>query len=450
MTLKNLILLFGLGFCLSRSVRAESILLFASDGGKTAEDAWGFKSTLQVAGSFFSKSKWTSNVLYDGNRNDSEREVQSTFNRTPKHFDEKNFNDELERIQKLAQSKKLGPKDKVLLVIDSHGSPSKSSELTHTITTGKGRLSLDKLKATRNVLEKAGVPFAIIDLSCFSGETQHLATERTCVISAASFNSTSTTDMTTAFFKPFKEGLSLEEVFLRARRENARSDMPLISTRASHRAEQTLSDLTRHLVYRKSDDTDEMFRRRLLSSCTNAWRSFAYLTAQVKMIEDATAKASVARLEAALKAYSEKIDGLLRRQTEIELLGKNEEKFSYSFGAGEHHFVYKWHELVSTDVKRLREVWGENNNPQASETDRAVAQQLLQVADKMEKRIGELQGDRVYKGLMSFEKSFQNLGRALEDDVKILVAEERQLYEVLYDQSRKTSPGKEACREFTL
>jgi hypothetical protein len=88
------------------------------------------------------------------------------------------------KIEKDLANGKIRPGDQVMLQIFTHGHPN-SGEISHKLNID-GENNLDLIVPLRQKLEDAGIRVAILDGSCFSGNSLALGGPNTCVISSQS------------------------------------------------------------------------------------------------------------------------------------------------------------------------------------------------------------------------------------------------------------------------
>jgi hypothetical protein len=152
-------------------------------GGEPLDEPNQFADDFKVAGGALLASGYQTKVLFDGGHA-SAKEVAKHFGiESVPPITKKNMQNEWASLVNDMNTGKLRSGDQVLMVLNSHGTP--SSGLTHEISTSDTNVSLDTLKFIREKAEAAGIKLAIVDLSCYSGSTLSLSTHKTCVISSS-------------------------------------------------------------------------------------------------------------------------------------------------------------------------------------------------------------------------------------------------------------------------
>jgi hypothetical protein len=143
--------------------------------------------------------------------------------------------------------------------VNDHGAKKKPFETTHSVNaiTSSGdimQVGLDSLIPLRDALESKGVRFAILDLSCHSGNSLRLATSKTCVISMSHAELEGTNDFAKQLFFHFKKGQSLEAAFESSRNSKNRKygnyqlGMPEISSPAGKRVAEWMEPIVPYMV----------------------------------------------------------------------------------------------------------------------------------------------------------------------------------------------------------
>lgn len=138
------------------------------------------------------------------------------------------------------------PGDQVMITIDTHGSPT-GDDKGHIIGCADKDCSTSDLKKTIQALERKHVRVAVVDLSCYSGLSQALASNtKACVVSGATDNDTAWSSFSTNFATNISAGRSLEQTFLQARALPSSVGLPQISTRAGQYADSLIQELAEH------------------------------------------------------------------------------------------------------------------------------------------------------------------------------------------------------------
>ena len=134
--------------------------------------------------------------------------------------------------------------DQVVFNILTHGGPQDSNGKEHDLLLADGPMPISELATVIKKLEAKGVKIAIIDQSCFSGVTLDLASQNTCVISAASRDSVGYITFNDLLWSNARKGESIEDVFLKSRRIDRSLAYPMISTEEGEQTSAALKHLT--------------------------------------------------------------------------------------------------------------------------------------------------------------------------------------------------------------
>lgn len=147
-----------------------------------------------------------------------------------KEFTQKSYGKEIKELIRDIDNGKISKGSQLLIEIDTHGAPEQGHEFTHQVAMGQAYVSLDNLKELRDAAEAHGVKLAIVDDSCYSGNTLKLATEKTCVITATTADNFGYGETAAAFISNLTNHGNLEEAFLASRKESESPSQPQIST----------------------------------------------------------------------------------------------------------------------------------------------------------------------------------------------------------------------------
>ncbi len=221
-------------------------LTFIGGGGEPAGDRTIFDHSLGKISGLVATPDWNSDIIFNGGHSSTQAQMASAFPGKPSaDFTPETYSAMIQNYLRKIESGEIKPGDQIMLVVNTHGASS-SQATTHTVATsigsdetgkGAGSVSLDELKKIRDAAEAKGIKLAITDLSCFSGLTQSLATEKTCVISATgSKNYSAGGDSDNIFMNKYlenlKPGRNLEDIYLQTRASTADAGFPEISTSA--------------------------------------------------------------------------------------------------------------------------------------------------------------------------------------------------------------------------
>lgn len=184
-----------------------------------------FTKDFIASGQFAGKNGWIPQVLFNGAHPEDLESLTDATKLSASPFSQENYLLSLKWLSNQAK-----PKDKVLIVINSHGQIQTTGESSHKVACNDGDCSLDQLKSVVKNLESRNVQVAIADFSCYSGATLSLASSKTCVITGASQDDTGFSGFSGHFLNSMKPGKSLEDVFLQARMQSDSYGRPEISS----------------------------------------------------------------------------------------------------------------------------------------------------------------------------------------------------------------------------
>jgi hypothetical protein len=222
----------------------KRIAIIFGAGGEPPGPVTNFDYMFEKTGSLFSGMGYQTKIFFDGGHPQSSEKLAKVFPNDFQPATVSNFETQIASVKSAVASGNLKQGDQVFIYINSHGSPSSSNELTHKISASNGSVSLDKLKELRDVLEAKNIKLAIADFSCYSGNSQALASEKTCVISeTAPGIMTYFSSLGAHFHKNLQPGKDLEAIFLESRAQDKSNSLPEISTPIHREIRQNLSSL---------------------------------------------------------------------------------------------------------------------------------------------------------------------------------------------------------------
>jgi hypothetical protein len=210
---------------------AKNIALFWGGGGEpSSKDSTIFDSDFRAFVPGLLAKGWEVRPLFGRGHAKTENLVSQ--------FDPQGLNREFnsksvyEEIQKLMlEIKNL---TQVLLIVSSHGHEPQKDQKSHRVSATDPRIqntvNLNEIIELRDLLEEHRIPFAVIDLSCYSGATLDLATQNTCVISSSSSQEFSYSQFASALAREMLKGSHFEQSFLKARQQFDDFSSPEIST----------------------------------------------------------------------------------------------------------------------------------------------------------------------------------------------------------------------------
>jgi len=264
---------------------AEKQLYFLGGGGDPKGPTTIFDAQVEVLSRFTSGSgsSWATTHSFNGGHERTEKLLKTKFPKAQNKgsFDESNFKALLLDLEQKLEKGDLKVGDQLMVIIDTHGATKGREEKTHSIALAKGTakelknlsgaqtFSMDELEKLTTLASAKGVKLALIDLSCFSGNTLKLANKNICLISASGENHYGYSEVREPgekypfytfggrFLEGMKKGENLENLFLKARAGSGSPDFPMISTDVGLEINDLIYKMiTPYLLYNQSSTTD--------------------------------------------------------------------------------------------------------------------------------------------------------------------------------------------------
>jgi hypothetical protein len=210
---------------------AKNVALFWGGGGEPASrETTIFDSDFRAFVPGLIAKGWQVRPLFGRGHTKTEELVKLNIeNYKNREFTSENV---IEEIQKLRAE--ISSLSRVLLIVSSHGLPPVEDLKAHQVMATDPRqqqtVDLNLVSDLQQALEKQKVPFAIIDLGCYSGATLDFATDNTCVISSSSSQEFSYSEFAQALAMELFKGSHFESSFLKARQQFDDFSAPEIST----------------------------------------------------------------------------------------------------------------------------------------------------------------------------------------------------------------------------
>lgn len=219
--------------------------LILGGGGDPPGPSTMFDESTRTFADQLKKGKYSSLVAYDGGHAQSQAQIAKDFPGGSTPFTPANADGLIKKLEAKINS---GQAKQVMIVIDSHGvrDGPPGSHAVSTSDPKNPQYDLAQLDRLQELAGRRGVKLAILDMSCYSGQTVAHAGRfpKTCVISATSAETVAVSDFTKSLAQRLKPNQSLEAAFTDARNSVA-GGWPQISGPAGRAAETALSDLRR-------------------------------------------------------------------------------------------------------------------------------------------------------------------------------------------------------------
>lgn len=247
MSWANSLLTIAIVFSCLQAHAENRMYMFGGAGEPAGADNQFFGNFTSLS-SYAETNNWNSQTLFGGDPAQDLARLQAATKLPAYSFSSQNLANALKQINHDANTGALTSKDKVLIVIDTHGSPMVTRD-GHSLSCSDGVCSPQQLKKLIKNLESKNIPTAIVDLSCYSGNSQKLASDKTCVVSATRSDDVALATFAQNFISKMKPGKSLEEVFLQARSSSSTAGYPQISSPAGKSTEDIITTLSANSRY---------------------------------------------------------------------------------------------------------------------------------------------------------------------------------------------------------
>lgn len=173
-------------------------------------------------------------------KNQNWKEVISLRN----NFSVKQFEKDIDKFIADINTGQIKEKDQLLIYLTGHGAPAIDGESTHSILASNNDFAgLDKLQSLVSLSESKGIKLAIVDSTCFSGNSLKLKNDKTCLISSTGEKEYGNLNWGEYFTSQLKKGRNLEEVFLDTLKEQHGYYSPRISTFQGRKIHEDLLEL---------------------------------------------------------------------------------------------------------------------------------------------------------------------------------------------------------------
>jgi hypothetical protein len=397
------------------------------------------------------------------------------------------YNNMFKELIKKIKNKKLVAGDQILLTIDGHGTLKTNDQETHSVAIGMGtienfknfknvgRVSLDRLKELSDLAVKNKIKFAIIDLSCFSGNTLNIQNENICIISASGkeeYGIVGLGSFAYKFLGQFEKGKNLEEIYLNARASSAGyNDFPMISTPAGREVNERIYAAISHYLHVDKQNSHDLLAEYDLknrenfenNTCTSRQNYKDILDllhdvrGQIKNVNEITAKVNdeaLTGLYEALRKYRDyqlQYESALRGKFEAEI--EIEKILNREFPEQKNLWRdYSLADLVYSDFLSQRKILTKLVEATKNPEELIKAENLVKELDqrqKMARYVKYLLSAQSKKKIDAYEKSLNNTDASFLATYHVSV-EARKIYDILYKQNMTPTLKSNACRDFVL
>lgn len=434
--------LYVLVLVFSAPAFAKKEMLILGGGGEPAGNTTIFDKTLQTLGEFSLQSGWNPSVVFNGGHQQTEKIARIVGGKETQQATTANLNKKIQEMRARIQRGEFKKGDQVMVAMATHGYPAAPPKVSHSVSSRDGQFDMDQLIELRKAAEKAGVKLAILDYSCHSGNSLRLASDKTCVISAASTN-IGYINAGEQISAKMKSGLNLEQVFINARKspKALSPGTPQISTEAGLKAYELTAYLSSSMKERSSLDKALKGKEEVCGRTSLAHFRLARLIAQIEtaqgpaaLIKSLMGKTELAkarqRLEASLTKYQSERNQAQKLYSGVESLNQErcvELMAGQSYCGTLDQFAYG-NELLQ---KRAKE------QPSAVKSEEVLAYQNLITS-------------KDYRQWQLQKQSYNKLRDNMYWTAAEVAKSEREMYQALYKHFSAESKKPNPCRDFKL
>jgi hypothetical protein len=446
-----------------KSTSPKTHLGLMGGGGEPAGPTTIFDNFLGHLGRTNPKMSWTPTISFNGGHSATEALLAEKFPRSPsKPFTTSQYEDMIKDYEDKIKSGEIKSGEQLLLMFQTHGSEGIPPNQTHFISAGVGAVSdystlkgsntvsLDRLKSLVSLAESKGVKLGIVDMSCHSGMSLSLASDKTCVVTSTgpkhfSYGNQDSV-FSSAFARDLKPGMSLEEAYLEGRRNSFDSGFPMISSETGKTIQDRLYPLISNYIHYYSNTQATKFPNALdaaydAGSCSLETSTLNEILALTKDIEGAVSS-DLSDFETAITNYA---NYRLELMKELDNRGVKDVAKDFKFCGpknvvvtSDSCYVYKGRELLTIDVDTILE--SQREKPGATEF-------WMTVKDKQQELLQQHPG---LKDLKNFYANVPNLQEKTYDLAGKVTLEARKLYDKLYAAEAKKSTKPNPCKDFVL
>jgi hypothetical protein len=471
-----LIIIFFLIFSENVSATDKYISIFGAGAEDQNKTSTMFDPGVVALSPYVNKTKFKEvNLAFDGGHRDTEVKLKVFYpKQTNKNFTNSNIDQAIASYISKIEKGIIKSGDQILISIDTHGAPQYGVEKTHQIATVASNknanydlYSMDRLKKLMEIAKAKNIKLGILDLGCFSGNTQNLNDGHACIVSATSpelFSYKSSTTFSALFFKSFSSSDNLEEAYLKARldADNERG-MPMISTRAGQDIYQKISKVLNQFVRSNADtkgraenlqeligsfdqvkycDRNIQFNR-MMSEISRLERFIKNNEGVMDWLFDSSLS-DLKELRELLLKYKSMQDDVIRDHLNLKKMLGNKVSISYESPKGTINSIsYSYLDMLGNDF-RIHLV-REKNMPKPNTKMISLYEALIAKKNELVSKKSPM-----LKGFEDMKKISKKL-KGTEDLSEVIAAKERILYDRMYRKDQDQSSKKNnPCRDFKL
>ena len=453
----SLLMFFG---SLSHGEEQRKFALVIGGGGEPPGKKTTFDKSFKYEAKVLKKAGFDSTVVFNGGHQNLESIASDYFPSPRQDVSSFNIRSAVNQLIARIKSGEIHKGDQLLISVLSHGLHRVPDDtVSHRIVADgdstavpvENTYNLDELTSLRDAAEAAGIRFAILDQSCYSGATLKLATAKTCVVTVANERTVGFGSDIEEFWDSVDKGMTLEQVYLKSRLNVHLPSSPSISSSAGETAAQFISEINANIAqgyeawkqihlekYIKSKDE--------VSSCNSVVgrpsnkitddlaQTVQGLFPGVILVDDTGTKlrSAIENYQSRAKAANEL--GL----REIGLGVKLEQIGGLS---------WSWDALAEFDLNLQRRDYGDMSlSSSFSPIKRDYYRKVLSTLDQVEERRKQLLSNGAFKEYLKLRAELASHITNISSAVRNLSKEERKFYDAVYRSEVKKRPN--PCQDF--
>jgi len=420
-----------------------------------------------LSDSLKNNKNWKIKSSFDGGHSKTKELLSTTF-KDNVEFNTENFKEEVKQIVEKVRNKEIKEGESLVIYIDTHGSLKTNDTKSHFVATsskdGENIVNLDLLDEVVKVTGEAKVKLAIIDLSCYSGNSQAFKSNapHVCVISAAGPTQTALNNydgFSYHFLSQLNSGQTLEDAFLAGRSKATDTAMPMISTENGLNIQDSLYYLLKPFTDFESKYSDSLSQSLKAFNINNQCQPGHYLEQlfsqldQFSQISDMAIQSDIKLLKEKIIAYNRDLESIYQKDPKIDwslynkdfnilIEGSHQQKINFTFSLQK--IVESSPEIVmsmlETQIKNLE------NDPNVD----SVVLEEKKVQLKLYSKIKNLKEVALSKMpmLSAVDRYFSQIASKVKDgEQKALEISklEKKIYDEFYRKSRKINEN-DPCR----
>lgn len=401
------------------------------------------------------KARWSTMAAFGGEHDHLTKKLKEHLDPDAiTDFTPEKYEAHISMLESLIEEGAIKAGDQLMIAFDSHGSdPKKNNDggsIHYVSAIDRQKVSLQRLQKLTELAVQKKVKLAILDMSCFGGASLALANSATCVVSISKGDQlASSTEANWLAYEisAAKPGVSLEDVYLKARAHPGTVAQPQISTPTHQQTEEILWNLNPRIRSLQESYNAYLHDRKRCVSQKSATKD---LIAQMMNIFEK--RAQEINDEEGFNEYRRKFEALIR--TRMDFLFKRQEQLSSKVGPAYHKMqlqqvcfesfnICKDPEDVDLVYESMKDAWV-----------RAIKKGDLVKAAELEKKVKQVQSDlldspkfqpyRDWIKLKAKDPAFAEYEKINEEIASLA----REAYDVTYRELMKTRKGSNPCADF--